>query len=262
MKRVLFRLAALALCIGLLPGAQRQIAQYLILAQSDAPGGRTRLTTYTFDENLRERGTSTDVWAVARRSPKRLRFRTDGHRWYTVDGAALPIACRNGPGYYALSPSGSAYVCVNGYLPDTEFRVYRTRDRRLIASLKPAGAVPEAHDAFTFLDNDHLAFRTVDRTCPDEHASIDVVAIQPPFARKRLIRCASAVIAGTRHVAYLRGAGDAEYSLDGGRAWVAHRLYALDRDDSPITAESPLMRSVATLHPNAEVLWISVSVSE
>lgn len=266
MRIRLLSLSALVLCAGLLPGAQVAAVEYRIWAglPSDVVGGR-RAASYAFDSSWREISTSSDEWILARNSPKHIRLRSAPRRWwYSLDGEFRRSECDAGPIRWVIAPSGSVYACVNEYYPNTTLHVFRTSDRRPIATIKLVDGYIEIRNAIAMLDDDRVVFAKIDESCPRERLSrlklsIAEISIQGPRSSAIVRHCASGVVVGTHRVAYLREMAT-EYSLDGA-SWAAGSMYGFDKDDNPITAESLPIRSFKARHAGLGVWLVSVGLA-
>jgi hypothetical protein len=265
MRNQLLRFVVLALCAGLLPGAQRPAVEYRIWAGSppNVLNG-PRDTTYVFDARWRQRSISPDEWVLARHSSTHIRLHTmRGRWWYSLGGKPVPSECGNDgdPFTWIIAPLGSVYACVNDYYPNTTLHLFRSRDHRAIATIKLPEAYVGGRNSIAFLDEDRVLFAKIDDSCPRERRSklrrsIFEISIGARPSRGIVFKCASGVIVGARRVAYLREFGT-EYSLDGG-AWVSQSMYGFDKDDNPITEGSPPIRTFKTRHPDLAIWLISI----
>lgn len=267
MKAQLSRFAVLAMCAGLLPGAERPAVEYAVWTgkPADVMDGPPP-TTYIFDQSWRLLSKSPDAAVLARRSSARIRLRAEPGRWsYSFGHAFRRSECEAGPFRWIISPSGSVVACVNSYYPDTSLRIWRMRDGHALASVKLAGGYVEGANQIAFVDDNRVLFTVLDNTCRQGGAagmrSIAELSLAGQLPSRIVQRCAARVIAGTHHVAYLRNNGRAyEYSVDGGR-WESGTLLAFDANDNPLTEESPPIRDFKARHPDLAIWLVTVGLA-
>lgn len=268
MKAQLGKLAVLVLCAGLLPGVARPAIEYTVWTGKphDAMDGPPP-TTYVFDAAWRLISKSPDAAVLARHSPARIRLRSEPGRWsYSLDDTFRRSECEAGPFRWIISPSGSFVACVDRYYPETTLHVWRTRDRHSVATVKLVDGYVEGRNQVAFVDDHRVLFTVLDNTCRQSGTtgmrSISEVSIGRQEPPRFVQRCAAEVIAGTRHVAYLRRdrSGSAAYSIDGGQ-WVSGTMLAFDANDNPITEDSPPIRDFLAHHPNLAIWLVTVGLA-